>query len=247
MAKRRITRKQIKQKDQFLTRAEKLTIWITEQGWKKVTLALFLVAIILLLFIFVNKVFGVKQEEASTAYSKALAVYVGATQPVAGQFIENKEMLEKALKEFDTIIDQYGSSISGQMAAYMRVQCLFKLGQNDKAFKDGEELFNDVSEDLVKNLVGLYLYDKYIDVEKYKDARRIVSELEDDANSMMNMNQVYYLSGRLYELENQKDKAVAEYMKVLKNQDLFYYKTEAQQRISQLDPKALEEARKTEE
>lgn len=247
MAKRRITRRQIKQKDQFLTRAEKITLWITEQGWKKVTLALVIVGVLLLLFIFVNKVFVGKRDEASSAYSKALATYINASQPVAGQFIQNKELLEKAKKEFEAIIDNYGSSVSTQMAAYYRVQCLFKLGDEAKGFKDGEELFEDASEDLVKNLVGMFLYDKYIEANKLKDARRIIVELEDDSNSMLNMNQVYYLSGRLYELENKKEDAVQQYIKILKNPDLYYYKSEAQQRLALLDPKALEAAQKTEE
>jgi tetratricopeptide (TPR) repeat protein len=247
MAKRRITRRQIKQKDQFLTRAEKITLWITEQGWKKVTIALVITGILLMLFIFVNKVFMGKRDDASTAYSKALAMYINASQPVAGQFIQNKEMLEKALKEFESIIDNYGSSVSTQMAAYYRIQCLFKLGEDKKGFVDGEALFADASEDLVKNLVGCFLYDKYVGANRYKEARKIITELQDDSNSMMNMNQVYYLSGRLYELENKKNEAVQEYMKVLKNQDLYYYKSEAQQRIALLDPKALEEAQKAEE
>lgn len=247
MAKRRISRKQLKQKDQFLTRAEKITIWITEQGWQKVLLSLVLIGILILLFIFVNKTFIKKHDEATAAYAEALGLYLSASQPAEGQFIQNKELLTKALNEFEKVINEYPSSISTEMAEYYRVQCLFKLGEDKKAFQAGEELFDSASEDLVQNLTGLYLYDKYVAADNFTDARKMITGLEDHSNSMLNMNQVYYLSGRLYELENKKTEAVQEYIKVLKNKDFFYYKTEAQQRIAMLDPKALETAMKTEE
>jgi tetratricopeptide (TPR) repeat protein len=247
MAKRRISRKQIKRKDQFMTRAEKITLWLTVQGWKKVLFTLVLIGVLLMLFIFVNKNFSTKRDEATTAYANALTTYISASQPAEGQFIQNKEQLKKALKEFEAVIENYRSSVSTEMAAYYRIQCLFKLGEDKKAFQAGKALFNDASEDLIQNLTGFFLYDKYISAEKYKEARTMITELEDNSNSMLNMNQVYYMSGRLYELEKKKDEAVQEYLKVLKNKDLYYYKTEAQQRIASLDPKALEEARKTEE
>jgi predicted negative regulator of RcsB-dependent stress response len=247
MAKRRISRKQIKRKDQFMTRAEKITLWLTVQGWKKVLFTLVLIGILLMLFIFANKNFSSKRDEATSAYAGALATYINASQPAEGQFIQNKEQLTKALKEFEAVMENYGSSVSAEMAAYYRIQCLFKLGEDKKAFQAGMALFNDASEDLVQNLTGLFLYDKYIAAEKYPEARKMIAELEDNSNTMLNMNQVYYLSGRLYELENKKNEAVQEYLKVLKNEDLYYYKTEAQQRIASLDPKALQEARKTEE
>ena len=93
MAKRRITRKQIKAKDEFLTRAEKTTEWILEKGWKKVLLALGVAALFMLVVIIVGNIGSKKVDEASLLYSSGLQKFSEALLYSDTEFIQNKDKL----------------------------------------------------------------------------------------------------------------------------------------------------------
>jgi tetratricopeptide (TPR) repeat protein len=244
MAKRRITRKAIKKKDEFQTRAEKITGWVLEQGWMKVTFFLVGIAVMIMLVIGVGKLTENKNADASYMYSKAFKIYSEAAQPVEGEFIQNEEKLKKAVKSFDEVIENSGSSFYTDMAGYYRLQCLFKLGDEDKALKAGLALFDDTSEDIIRNQLGFFLADKYIQIEKYEEARAIYEELESNMNSKLNPNELHYKSGLLYEKVSKINEATAEYMKIIDNNDQMAFRREAEQRLSLVNPKALEEKRK---
>lgn len=243
MAKRRITRKAIKKKDEFQTRAEKITGWVLDQGWKKVTLFLVGIAAMIMLVMGVDKLTENKNADASYLYSKAFIVYSEAIRPVEGEFIQNEEKLKKAVKSFDEVIEKSASAFYTDMAGYYRLQCLFKLGDEDNALKAGVTLFDDTSEDIIKNQLGFFLADKYIQIEKFEEARAIYEDLESDMNSKLNPNELHYKSGLLYEKVSKIDEATAEYMKIIDNKDLMAFRREAEQRLSLVNPKALEEKR----
>jgi|GEM_PF-5040132 len=245
MAKRRITRKQMKEMDKFQTRAEKATVWIAERGWKKVVGFIVLIGLLMLALIFVNNMLSTQRTEASGVYGEALNMYIRASQPSATEYIANKEKLQNAISKFQEVIDKYDSTAYAEMAKYYIVLCYFKLGKKERGFEDGEKLFADTSEDIVQNLIGFFLIDKYIKEEKYKEARRLVEELESENNDYLNPNQLLYVSGKIYERQNMIDKATEEYLKIIENEEYAAYRIDARERLRVINPKALEDKMKT--
>ncbi|MBN2134307.1 MAG: tetratricopeptide repeat protein [Acidobacteria bacterium] len=241
MAKRRISRKQIKEKDQFLTKAEKFSMWLVEQGWKKVVLIITAFAVVLLVAIIFDNISHNKNMKASVMYSEALDTFVRANAASPAQFIQNADEIKKAAEEFDKVKVEYGSTIYGQMAAYYRVLCYFKINEEEKGLEEARKLFDDSSEDIVKNLVGFFLLDRYEKDENWAQAREIADEMKDDMNSMLNPSEILFRSGELYEKEGKITEATDEYMKVLDFEDFSSYRRDAQQRLAIINPVALKE------
>ncbi len=241
MAKRRITRKAMKQKDEFQTKAEKATEWILEQGWKKVSMVLVGAAALLMLVVVASHMMDSRSEEASYEYSKAYRLYSETRGASGSEFIPNKDKLEEAVKAFDEVIKDYGSTFYGEMAQYFKAQSLFELGREDEGMKLAEKLFAEADEDIVKNKAGFFLAQKYIAEDNFEKARVIYDELKSDMNSMMNPNEIYYKSAELYEKEGETEKASEDYLNVISNEEFTVYQREARLRLNILNPKALEE------
>jgi len=109
---KKITKKRLKEPDEFITFTERAFIFI-RQHIKKIGAAGVIVIIILLSFVFYQKWEKGKEEEADRAFNLAVGIYQEANSPNReGSPSDYKNALEK----FDEVIRKFSRTSSGKLS-----------------------------------------------------------------------------------------------------------------------------------
>jgi len=126
---RRITRKQLKQDDEFVSTMDTVVEWFGE-NWRPIAGALAAVCAVVVIWWLVGLWNRSKAEDASLALAHAVTTYEG-TESV-GQ-LEPAGDIEAAETEFLEVIDAYGSTDQADMARVYLARIHFDRGEIDAA------------------------------------------------------------------------------------------------------------------
>lgn len=152
---RRITRKQLKQDDEFVSAAEKIFSWIADNR-RQLTVAICAVLAAALLGWGVKAWMGTRTEDASLLLYHATQSFEG--DAAAGSLVPGGDV-EAAEAEFLQVIDSYGSSDQADMARLYLARIALSRGETDEARAILVELSQQHGGDLIGRLASLDLID----------------------------------------------------------------------------------------
>jgi len=129
--RKRITKKQLKEPDEFITLTERAFIFIREHS-KKVAAGGGLLLVLIVAFIVLQMWDKKKEEEAAREFGVATGLYErGIAQAPEGSIQGEKDILAK----FDEIITKYPRTSSGRFSLLYRGNVYLKKGEFDEAIK----------------------------------------------------------------------------------------------------------------
>jgi predicted negative regulator of RcsB-dependent stress response len=168
---RRITRKQLKKDDEFVSAAEMIFRWIAHNA-KPLAIGIAAVCVITLLWWAVTGWLGGRTDDASLLLHHATTTYEGDAAP--GSFAPAGD-IEAAEAEFQQVIDKYGRSEQADMARLYLARIALSRGQSDEARTILVGLAERHGDDVIGRLANLDLINLRI---ASGQSSEVVAELE---------------------------------------------------------------------
>ena len=226
---KKIVKKEVKQ-DPLLTTYVQTTSWYYEHK-KQVSYGLTaLVVIIIGIVVFVNNR-RANDEKASVELGKVYSIYDAGATDINQYKVAINGQPERNIMGLKAIVENYGGSVSGELARLYLANAYRYTGRYDEAIKEYESFSG--SSDFVKAAAHAGLAGAY---EAKNEFEKAASEYERAAGAS---NEPYvipeYLSAaaRCYGLAGAKDKALTLFKRVKKEYPTSTYAREADRYISQ--------------
>jgi tetratricopeptide (TPR) repeat protein len=149
MADEKITRKELKSPDEFISFAARALDWI-QNNWKMVSAAvggLIVIIILVQLFVWFSEN---KEKEASQRLVEALSEVMGQKNAAffaAPTTAADPEKVQKALSALEKLEQQYSSARTSKLARYFRGELLRRQGKYDEAIKSFSDFIAYYGED----------------------------------------------------------------------------------------------------
>jgi len=227
--KKKITKKEMKQ-DRLVTTYAQMTSFYYENK-KYVSYALTgLVALIIIAIVFINNR-RASDEKAATELGKVFSLFDAGTNDPRQYQVAIDGQPERGIIGLKAIVENYGSSESGELARFYLANAYFNLGKIDDAQKQFEKFSgNDklLNASAYAGLAACY--------EAKKSYDKAASYYEKAANTISNtMNTPAYLhfAARCYALAGDKERAGALYKRLKKEYPASSYAREADRYIAQ--------------
>ena len=150
---RRITRKQLKKDDEFVSAAEVIFRWIADNA-KALIVGIAAVVVIVLLSWAASGWMSSRTDDASLLLHYATKTYEGEAAP--GSMVPAGD-LETAETEFQQVIDSYGRTEQADMARLYLARIALSRGQTDEARSALVELARKHGDDVIGRLANLSL------------------------------------------------------------------------------------------
>ncbi len=178
----KVTKRQLKKRDQFVTLTDSGVDWMKENTRQAITIGAVAVALILIL-VGGYTLFQHRSDAAAGAFGEAMQTY---QEPLASQapqlppgtktFPDLKTRAAAANAQFRAVADKYGMTASGKMALYMTGVTYMEEGNNgaaEDALKKAAGSYNADTAALAKSaLAGLYEQ-----MGRNADAEKLLQEL----------------------------------------------------------------------
>jgi tetratricopeptide (TPR) repeat protein len=210
--KKKITKKKLKQPDEFISFTEKAFLFINLH-LKKILVGGVLISVLVISF-FLFKMWENRKEEAAVQkFSLAVEVYQTVSSPYReGTPAEYKNTMEK----FDEIIKTFPGTSSGKISLLYKGNLHLRIGEPDEAIKSYQAFLEKAGKERLYRLFALeglgYAY------EGKKDYERAVKTYEE----IIQLGESYYWTGahlnlaRSYEKLGKKAEALENYNAFLK-------------------------------
>ena len=152
---RRITRKQLKQDDEFVSAAEWIFRWIADNR-RPLTAGIIAVCVVALLWWSVSSWMGARADDASLVLLNAVKTFEGDAP--AGSLVPGGDV-DAAELAFQQVIEDYGRSDQADMARLYLARIALSRGEVDAARSTFVELSQSHGGDLIGRLATLELVD----------------------------------------------------------------------------------------
>jgi tetratricopeptide (TPR) repeat protein len=177
--KKKITKKKLKQPDEFLTFTEQSYLFI-HQHIKKIAMGVFLMILILSSLYLLRMWDQKKEEEANQKFIVALETY----QVVSSPYREGSAAdYKKALEGFEEVIKTYPNTSAGKTSLIYKGGIYLRLGEFDEAIKAYEASLKKAGKERLYHLLcqeGLgYAYEGKKEYEKALKAYQEILKLDD--------------------------------------------------------------------
>jgi tetratricopeptide (TPR) repeat protein len=207
--KKRVTRKALlKEPDEFLTFSAK-TIQFVQQNQKQVTYGLIGVLVVVLgLFVF-RYYSSVTERKAYALFEQGIVHYMG--QAPQGQ---STQLEETAKEKFAEVVEKYPTTKAGGLSLPLLADMHYRTGSYDKAIALYEQALKNFEQEpsvmtIIWNGQG-YAYEGKKDYQSAIDSFQKIIATE---GTFMKA-EAYFNLGRMYELLNNREKALEAYGKV---------------------------------
>lgn len=168
---RRITRKQLKQDDEFVSAAEWIFRWVADNR-RALTAAIGAVLTAAVVWWGVNAWMGTRTDDASLLLYHAVQTFEG--DAVSGSLVPGGDV-DAAETEFLQVIDSYGRSDQADIARLYLARIALSRGETDEARSTFVELSQKHGDDVIGRLASLDLIDLRI---ASGQAAEVAGELE---------------------------------------------------------------------
>jgi len=210
--KKKITKKKLKQPDEFLSLTEKSYLFIG-QHIKKIAIAAILVLVLFLSFFLYRMWDQKKEDEANQKFILALEAFQMVSSPYReGSPAEYKKVLEA----FDEVIKTYSRTSSGRLSLIYKGGIHLRLGEFDEAINAYDGFLKKAGKERLYQLFALegigYGHEGKKDYEKAVKAYQEIIKLGEKyewAGAHLNI-------ARCYEKLGKKDEAIENYRAFLK-------------------------------
>ncbi len=212
MKGKKITKKQLKQPDEFITVTQRLFLFV-EAHMKKISIAGIIILVIILAVVIFEMWERRNEGDAQIKFNAAEEGYEMAMSPYReGSPADYKA----ALAKFDEVIKEFPRTSSGKVALLYKGNIDLKLGDYDEAIKAYQAFLGDTGKNKLYQLFtweGLgYAYEGKKDYEKAVDAYQKTVALDEGFKS----GEAYLNLGRCYEKMGKQKEALENYKSFLK-------------------------------
>jgi len=209
---KKITKKRLKEPDEFITFTERAFLFI-RQHFKQITVGVVIVIIILLSMIFFQRWEKSKEEEANRAFGLAMEIYQRANSPYReGSPSDYKNALEK----FDEVIRKFPSTSSGKLSLLYQGNIYLKMNEFGETEKTFSTFLEKAGKEKVYRLFALeglgYAYEGKKDYEKALNTYKKIL----DMGESFQVADTYLSIGRCYEKLGKNNEALENYKSFLK-------------------------------
>ena len=227
---RRITRKQLKKDDEFVSAAEVIFRWIADNA-KPLVAGIAAVCVVALLSWAVSVWTGARSDDASLLLYHAMKTFEG--EAAEGSLVPAGDV-DAAEAEFQQVIDNYGRSDHADMARLYLVRIALSRGQTDEARTVLVELAQRHGDDLVGRLANLDLINLRI---ASGQGTEVAAELEAMVTGRTNglpRDAALYRLGELFVDEDQPEKAKLYFEMLVEEFPESPFLNGAQQRLAEI-------------
>lgn len=200
---RRITRKQLKKDDEFVSAAEVIFRWIADNA-KALIVGIGTVVIIALLWWAASGWMSSRTDDASLLLHHATRTYEG--EPMAGSMAPAGD-LETAETEFQQVIDSYGRTDQADMARLYLARIALSRGQTDEARAALVELARKHGDDVIGRLANLDLINLRIASGQGAEVAADLEAMVTGQSTGLPRDAALYQLGVLFVEEGQPEKA----------------------------------------
>jgi tetratricopeptide (TPR) repeat protein len=210
--KRKITKKRLKEPDEFITLSQRAFLFISGH-LKKVVAGGIVFLVILLLIIFFRMWEKQKEEEAYRDFSLAVEIYHGAGSPSRERLpLENKNVLVK----FDEVITKFPRTSSGKLSLLYKGNVYLRLGEFEEAIKAYQTFLEKAGKERFYRLFAMEgLGFAYQGKKDYENAVRTYQKILEMGESAQ-MVDAYLNIGFCYENLGKNKEALENYKEFLK-------------------------------
>ena len=209
---KRITKKKLKEPDEFISVTERVYLFVTHHG--KPIAAGAVIVLIVLASIFIYQRWQKKtEEEGSGKFSQAAELYEGLSSP-------NREATaaeyKSVLGKFDEVITGFPGTLAGKTSILYKGNIQLRLGEFEDAIKSYQTFLEKAGKRKLYHLFALeglgYAYEGKKDYAKAVEAYQKIIEEGDH----FGLSDAYLNAGRCYEKLGKKKEALESYKGFLK-------------------------------
>lgn len=227
---RRITRKQLKKDDEFVSAAEMIFVWVAD-NWRALVAGTVAVCLVAVLWWGVSQWTGAQADDAALALHRAVQTFEGDIPSPNG--VPGGDM-DAAEQEFRGVVEDHGRSDQADMARLYLARIALGRGQTDEAKAELVEVSERQGDSLIGRLANLDLIDMRIAAGQRLE---VVAELETMITSgsmALPRDLVLYKLGELYHAEGQPDLARGSFDQLQEEFPDSPYLVNVQQRFAEL-------------
>lgn len=200
---RRITRKQLKKDDEFVSAAEVIFRWIAENA-RPLAAGIAAVVVIALLWWAASGWMSSRTADASLLLHHAMQTYEG--EATSGSIVPAGD-LEAAVAEFQLVIDSHGNTDQADMARLYLARIALSRGQTDEARAAFVELARKHDDDVIGRLANLDLINLRIASGQGAEVAADLEAMVMGRSAGLPRDAALYRLGELFVEEGQPEKA----------------------------------------
>jgi predicted negative regulator of RcsB-dependent stress response len=227
---RRITRKQLKKDDEFVSAAEVIFRWVSDNA-KPLAAGIAAVCVAALLWWAVSLWTGARVDEASMLLYRATQTFEG--EAVEGSLVPAGD-IDAAEAEFQQVIDSYGRSEHADMARLYLARIALSRGQTDEARTALVELAQRHGDDLVGRLANLDLINLRIASGQGAEVAAELETMVTGRTTGLPRDAALYRLGELFVEEDQPEKAKLYFEMLVEEFPESPFLSGAQQRLAEI-------------
>ncbi len=227
---RRITRKQLKRDDEFVSAAEWIFRWVSD-NLRAIVAGIVAVCAIALIWWGVSSWLGARTGEASILLSHAVKTFEGETTP--GSPLPSGDV-DAAEAEFLQVIESYGRSNQADMARLYLARIDLSRGQTDEARSALVDLKERHDDDIIGSLATLDLIDIRV---ASGQSSEIAAELETmvlGQNKALPPDAALFKLGEIFVAEGDAEKARGYFERLVEEFPESPYLAGARQKLTEL-------------
>lgn len=247
MSENRITRKDLKQQDEFLSTATHVFNWVMQRR-KAIGLVLLIAVAVASALAGVRSYRARQEQNAAALLAVALRVYNSPVTPdeaaesaaadehsAAGHqhFTTDADKYAASVAALQPIIDQYGSYPSGQMASFYLGASYTELGQAESA-EAALRRAADSSTPMVRAMAMYRLGTFLLEQGRADDAAAVFEELARNSPAGFPVEQALNAEARAHEAQGDRQAAMLAYQRIAEDYPASVYAVEARTRAEEL-------------
>lgn len=227
---RRITRKQLKKDDEFVSAAEVIFRWIADY-WRPIIAGVCVVCVVALAWWGVSGWLSSRTDEASLLLQTAMTTYQGGASP--GTTVPAGS-IDAAESEFRQVVDSYGSTEQADMARLFLARIDLGRGQTDAARGVLVELSQKHGDDVIGRLATLDLINLRIASGQGAEVAADLEAMVTGGDRSLPRDVALYRLGELLADEGRTAEATLYFEMLLEEFPESPYLSSAQQRLAEL-------------
>jgi len=227
---RRITRKQLKKDDEFVSAAEMIFRWVAE-NWRPLVAGTGAVCVVGLLWWAVNSWIGTRADDASLLLNQAVVTFEGEAEP--GSLAPAGD-LEAAEQQFRQVVESYGRTDQADMARLYLARIALGRGQTDEARPVLVDLSRRHTDDVIGRLAAFDLIKLRIASGQGSEVAAELEAMVSGQSTGLPRDVALYQLGELFADEGQSDRARPYFELLVEEFPESPYLNNARQRLAEL-------------
>ena len=227
MARKRMTRKELVQKDEITSTLENTAAFVLENKKPILLVTSILVALVIILV-----GFNIYSDNRRTASQSALSEVIDAFTDTEG-YDSDRERFEAALAEAQIVRDSYRNLPAGQIAEYYIALSNEGLGNTTEAVRILQSLV-ETGDDTIQQVARYALAESYKTHGEVETAISVYQELEDSGG--YSQVAVLYELGRLHEEISKPAEARSYYQRIVGEYPNSAFRADADRALKRLGP-----------